>query len=171
METFNNGAVRSEKKPRYFDLGTGIFIRGGRAMAEGHEKYEKNLPPGHKNFQKGDTEFAIEAFNHLFEHVLLYRDQLLDRLHGRTPVEDEDHLGHAVANLVMLDYYETHGLFDYMAPEDEEALDAADVLLSQSEEYGPFTPEELEKITLPTDEEIEADTIVQKIMSVFGGKR
>lgn len=117
METFNNGALRSETKPRYADISYSLLRRGALAFAEGYEKYEgpnspNPMPVGYKNYKKGDAAFALEAVNHALEHLLEYKEQCIDALLGdEDSFDGEDHLGHLLANLVMLDFYETKGVF------------------------------------------------------------
>ena len=89
--TFDGGAQRSDLKLRY-DLITSEFQRRlARTMTLGEAKYGAN------NWQKGDKQFAVDAFNHLIEHANWYKD-------GDT---NEDHLAHILANVMFLMYFQS----------------------------------------------------------------
>ncbi len=82
-------AVRSGTKPRY-DLITPEFLKSlGETLDHGEKFY------GAYNWQKADERFANDAINHLLEHV--YKFNSGDR--------SEDHLGHAAANLMFIQWY------------------------------------------------------------------
>ena len=123
-ENYKQGAKRSDKKFRFRDVGLGLIRRIAAAFSEGALKYETDLPPYQKNWKRGDLNFALDVFDHAFEHLFWHNERILCRLNGvdffehvRTIVGDEDltkvqeivdddHLGHLGANMVMLDYFE-----------------------------------------------------------------
>lgn len=112
MEKFANGALRSAIAPRFQDISLSALVRIALAFSEGHEKYEQDLPPGYKNYKKGDTVFALAAIDHAIQHLMEFKEQCLDSLVGDDAAFDgEDHLGHLGANLVMLDFFQSKGLF------------------------------------------------------------
>lgn len=115
-------AKRSDKKYRFRDIGLGFTRRVAAAFSEGAEKYEKDLNPWEKNWKKGGQSFYLDAMDHLFEHVFWANEKIHCALAGidfyqhaleltgdpdvAAEAVREDHLGHAGANLVMLDYFE-----------------------------------------------------------------
>lgn len=127
-KTYASGAVRSGSLPRFRDIDYGFLRRVAEAFSEGAERYEKGFPPGQKNWKKGDVAFAVDVLDHMLSHTLLLKEQLLALLTGDYTYEEyfgtEDHLGHLGANLVMLDYFERLGYFDY--PRDEPAAKTPD---------------------------------------------
>lgn len=110
-KTYASGAVRSEVLPRFRDIDYGFLRRVAEAFSEGAERYDKGFPPGFKNWKKGDVEFAVDVLDHMLNHALLLKEQLLAQLTGAYIFDAEDHLGHLGANLVMLDYFERRGFF------------------------------------------------------------
>lgn len=130
-KTYASGAVRSGDLPRFRDIDYGFLSRVAWAFKEGAERYERGWPPGHKNWKKGDVEFAVDVIDHMLNHALLLKEQLLARITDDYTYgdrfADEDHLGHLGANLVMLDYFERIGHFDpAFTDEKEEANEASD---------------------------------------------
>lgn len=85
MKEFSSGAKRSKDADEYrFDLIHPIFEeRLAKVFAEGARKY------GDYNYEKGIP--AMECINHLLRHINEW-------LKGN---DDEDHLGHAAANICM----------------------------------------------------------------------
>lgn len=126
MTTYNGGAKRGDKVPRFRDIDYGFLRRVAEAFSEGAERYEQDLPPGVKNWKRGDVEFALDVLDHMLNHALLLKEQLLADLTGELIYDEdnlnEDHLGHLGANLVMLDYFERRGFFlrDYNAEDEVE---------------------------------------------------
>lgn len=142
MEEFANGALRSEVKPRYQDISLSLIKRGAQAMSEGHEKYELHLAPGYKNYKQGDTEFALAALDHAIEHLLEFKEQCIDSLLGvEDPFAGEDHLGHLVANLNMIDFYQSKGLF---TPQEQAVIE----LTSQEPELALLEDEPKETLSV-----------------------
>ncbi len=125
MTTYNGGARRGDKVPRFRDIDYGFLVRVAEAFIQGAERYEPDGPPEFKNWKRGDREFAFDALDHAISHLVAYKECLLARCTLDTTmsdlVEDEDHLGHLGANLVMLDYFERRGVFS--AP--QQAVDTA----------------------------------------------
>lgn len=114
-KTYASGAVRSGSLPRFRDIDYGFLRRVAEAFSEGAERYEKDFPLGFKNWKKGDVEFAVDVLDHMINHALLLKEQILADLTGELIYDEgdllEDHLGHLGANLVMLDYFERVGYF------------------------------------------------------------
>jgi len=142
---YKTGTLRSEIKPRYRDIATAFLRRIGLAFQEGSVKYEQNLKPWEKNWKTGDIVFALDAIDHAVEHLLLYKDQILDSCAGYDVEDSEDHLGHLGANLSML---------------------------SQFEEWGFFQPEAIEPAPEPSEPSVTAeekkDPILTRILNAFG---
>jgi len=115
MTIYNGGAKRGAKVPRFRDIDYGFLVRVAEAFAQGAERYEPDGPPEFKNWKRGDREFAFDVLDHAISHLVAYKECLLARATFDTTmsdlVEDEDHLGHLGANLVMLDYFERRGFF------------------------------------------------------------
>lgn len=115
MTTYNGGAKRGAKVPRFRDIDYGFLVRVAEAFTQGAERYEPDGPPEFKNWKRGDREFAFDVLDHAISHLVAYKECLLARCTLDTTmsdlVEDEDHLGHLGANLVMLDYFERRGVF------------------------------------------------------------
>lgn len=128
-KTYASGAVRSGNLPRFRDIDYGFLLRVAKAFSEGVPKYDKYVPIGHKNWKRGDVEFAVDVLDHMLNHAVLLKEKLLARLTSdytyfyefendnetfkeREARLEEDHLGHLGANLVMLDYFERLGHFD-----------------------------------------------------------
>ena len=97
---------------RYQDLNLCALERAALAMTEGHEKYEKDLSPEAKNYQKADLKFALGRIGNAIKHLLTYNELVLRSLRGEdvVPYNMEDHLGHCLANLNMLAKYEELGI-------------------------------------------------------------
>jgi hypothetical protein len=99
MIEFENGAKRSDLKPMYQLIPLEGLRRLGVTLTEGHLKYDPSLYE--RNWQLGDEDFAAGCFDHAIEHLYKWRV-------GDT---EEDHLGHALANLMFLCWYEDNGVF------------------------------------------------------------
>lgn len=114
MNKYSSGAMRADSKPRYRDVSLSFIKRVGEAFKHGADKYEKDLLPWEKNWKKGDISFALDAIDHAVEHLLSYKEYVLNSLEGRDikNIDDEDHLGHLGANLVMLDFFENNNFWD-----------------------------------------------------------
>jgi len=115
MTTYNGGAKRGPKVPRFRDIDGGFLLRVAEAFSDGSRVYEQGKPPEFKNWKQGDREFAFDVLDHAISHLIAYKECLLARCTLDTTmsdlVADEDHLGHLGANLVMLDYFERRGFF------------------------------------------------------------
>lgn len=87
--TYSSGMKRSSRKPR-FDLIYSAWLRGvARVMTEGGEKYGEN------NWKLGNEDAAIDAFNHLQDHMLMLKDGDIT----------EEHLLNISCNAMFLYYY------------------------------------------------------------------
>ena len=87
----NVSAKRAERKPRY-DLIEPAFLDAlGKTLQDGASRY------GEHNWKAAidDYDFAKDTFNHLIEHLYKFRNG--DR--------SEDHIGHASANLMFLNWF------------------------------------------------------------------
>ena len=107
------GALQDIKNPpRFQDLNYCFLERISLAMLEGYDKYEKDLiDPTIKNYMKADLKFALGRIGNAIKHLLLYNEQILASLRKEEEINnDEDHLGHAAANLNMLAKWEEMGL-------------------------------------------------------------
>jgi hypothetical protein len=102
---FEGGARRSSKVVDYNRIEKDILVRLGEALTLGKEKYPDD-PDGTPNWMKGGVDFAWEVFNHLQEHLWEWK---ADIEAGRD--HEEDHLGHATANLMFLMWFERNGIF------------------------------------------------------------
>ena len=115
MTIYNGGAKRGTALPRFRNISYGFLNRIAEAFSEGVVLYEKDMPPEYVNWKLGDREFAFDVLDHAISHLVAYKECLLARATNDTTmsdlVDDEDHLGHLGANLVMLDYFERRGVF------------------------------------------------------------
>lgn len=110
METYANGAKRSDSKPFYREIPLCALRREGDTLREGAIKY--NETPWDSNWQKGDTAYALDCFDHAFEHLQKYYENIKARLSGKPePWPEEDHLGHLRANTGFLAWFEENGQF------------------------------------------------------------
>jgi len=100
LDIFPGGAKRDAKPPYYREIPKVFLEKLGRTLQHGAEKY--NESPLDSNWKKGDLTFAIGCFDHLIEHLYAWRE-------GKT---NEDHLGHAAANLAFLTWFQEHGVWD-----------------------------------------------------------
>ena len=108
MIEFNNGVKRGDLKPMYQLIPLEGLRRLGITLTDGHLRYDKSLYE--RNWKKGDADFAAGCFDHAIEHLYNWRDGDID----------EDHLGHALANLMFLCWYEDNGVFTPANPPVEE---------------------------------------------------
>lgn len=121
---FSTEAKQSPTSGRLQDLNYELVRRGGLAMQEGREKYEGGQASWDKNYEKGDIEFAYNRLHNLIRHAFLLKETYKRLLSGKRagfpkeldgqPVED--HLGHMVANLNMLAWYENAGVLPTTDP-------------------------------------------------------
>jgi len=97
---------------RFQDLNLCALERAAAAMTEGYAKYEQDLPPEQKNYQKADLKFALGRIGNAIKHLVTYNELVLRSLRGEdvVPLNLEDHLGHCLANLNMLAKYEELGI-------------------------------------------------------------
>ena len=99
-KVFPGGAKRDAKLPYYREIPKVFLDKLGRALQRGAEKY--NESPLDSNWKKGDVTFAIGCFDHLIAHLYAWRE-------GAT---DEDHLGHAAANVAFLAWFQEQDVWD-----------------------------------------------------------
>jgi len=107
------GATQDITNPlRFQDLNLCALERAAAAMTEGYAKYEQDLPPEQKNYQKADLKFALGRIGNAIKHLVTYNELVLRSLRGEdvVPLNLEDHLGHCLANLNMLAKYEELGI-------------------------------------------------------------
>jgi len=91
---FIGGAVRSDGKPR-FDLLPYEFLEAvAEVLTAGAETY------GVHNWQRGQKDFFIDAWNHAFVHLQMFKEG--DR--------SEDHLAHLACNVAFLVWAVKHKL-------------------------------------------------------------
>jgi hypothetical protein len=89
MIEYKSGMKRSSRKPR-FDLIDSDWLRGvAEVMTEGCDKYGAN------NWRKGDRDAAIDAVNHLQDHLLLLKDGDVT----------EQHIFNLSCNAMFISYY------------------------------------------------------------------
>lgn len=89
MVEYASGMRRSSRKPR-FDLIDSDWLRGvAGVMTEGCDKYGAN------NWRKGDRDAAVDAVNHLFDHLLLLKDGDVS----------EKHIFNLSCNAMFVSYY------------------------------------------------------------------
>jgi len=89
MVEYASGMRRSSRKPR-FDLIDSDWLRGvAGVMTEGCIKYGAN------NWRKGDRDAAVDAVNHLFDHLLLLKDGDVS----------EKHIFNLSCNAMFVSYY------------------------------------------------------------------
>jgi len=89
---------RRNLKPFYTGIPFEVLQRIGNTMREGYDKYDKN---SWDRFYQTDftPEDFLEAFNNLIEHSYRAYDEITT---GKIHNGGEDHLGHAIGNLVMI---------------------------------------------------------------------
>lgn len=104
MIEYSSGAKRSDLKPMYQLIPLAGLRRLAETLTEGHLRYDPSLYV--QNWKLGNEDFAAGCFDHAVEHLYKYRA-------GET---DEDHLGHAAANLFFLMWFEENGIFDPSVP-------------------------------------------------------
>ena len=109
METYSTGAKRSDHKPYYREIPVAVLRRLGEALREGALKY--NEQPWDSNWQKGDLTFALDCIDHLGDHFACYAESVKARLAGKPTRDEEDHLGHLLANAAFLAWFEERGMF------------------------------------------------------------
>ena len=109
METYPTGARRSSHKPYYREIPFAVWRRLGEALRKGALKY--NEKPWESNWQKGDLSFALDCIDHLGEHFACYAESVKARLAGKPTRDEEDHLGHLLANAAFLSWFEEQGMF------------------------------------------------------------
>ena len=96
---------------RYQDLCFAFSTRVAKAHLDGWFKYEQDrLPPGQKNFHLADLEFALGRLGNAIKHLQALQAVYEYILHEIPLPKDvdlnEDHLGHAGANMNMLAKFE-----------------------------------------------------------------
>lgn len=109
METYSTGAKRSDHKPYYREIPVAALRRLGETLREGAIKY--NEQPWDSNWQKGDLMFALDCIDHLGDHLACYAESVKARLAGKPTRDEEDHLGHLLANAAFLCWFEEQGMF------------------------------------------------------------
>jgi hypothetical protein len=164
--TYETGAKRSKLNPRYRDIDLGLLERIGNAFSEGAVKYEGDMMPFQKNWKNGDLPFALDVIDHAIEHLFSFKEVVLRGLNRDETVEEfnnEDHLGHLGANLVMLDYFHRRGFFN--PDKYEELTPAADTVEVVAQDAVPTVTAELGE-----PQGTLTDRISGVIKQVFGGK-
>lgn len=111
--TMNNEAKSSETVPRFQDIPVGFTAALAEVFSLGHAKYETDLPPGVKNYQKGDARFFLARLDHAYAHL----EKVKARCLGLPVTGSEDDLMHAVANLAMLFWALGRGVLPAVAHE------------------------------------------------------
>lgn len=135
MIEFNGGAKRSDMKPMYRLIPLVALERLALTLTEGHIKYDPDIYT--RNWKKGDQDFAAACYDHLIEHVMK----------GAGGDTTEDHLGHAMANIAFLMWYEEMGIYNPASkpqPEFEtktEGTELPEVEPEPEPEPGPAVPE------------------------------
>lgn len=169
METYANGAMRSESKPYYREIPLCVLRREGEALREGAEKY--NEQPWDSNWRKGDTEYALKCLDHAFEHLQKFAENVKARLGGLDePWPEEDHLGHLRANTGFLAWFEQEGRFE------EPEVSEGQLRAEESQRDPEVVNRAIDAINAALDEKKpvvapETDhTIVERIRSLFGGQ-
>lgn len=134
--------------PRWRDLYYGGLERAAKAFSLGAEKLEKDFPPGLKNYHLGDVNFALARMDHMLAHAMKYNAYVHDRLRGLTHEEarfsDEDHLGHMIANALMLADFEDR---DYFTGEGQQM----DLGPAEQQEVVPELPAVVETASEPPE--------------------
>ncbi len=108
MVTYETGAKRGDLKPMYQLIPLAGLRRLAETLTEGHLKYDPSLFV--QNWKLGNVDFFGGCFDHALEHLYKFRA-------GET---DEDHLGHAAANIFFLIWAQEEGIFDPANPPVEE---------------------------------------------------
>lgn len=95
------------------DIPACFIYRTGAAFKEGREKYEKGLSLEQNNYQTFNTEQALARVENLIVHAIELKEFYMKALKEKkifnlNLICDEDHLGHAAANLAMLAWWEEH---------------------------------------------------------------
>lgn len=93
MVKFSGGAKRSDVKPRYHLIDRDFLAGVATVLGEGERKYGPN------NWTKGDQTFAVDAVNHVIEHIYKFLEG------DRT----ENHLMHASCGLMFVNrFFQEH---------------------------------------------------------------
>ena len=100
FEVYGAGAKRQSSPPYYRVIPHTFLKRLGETLKEGAAKYSEG--PDDCNWQKGDKRFAVDCFDHMIDHLYAWREGLMD----------EDHLGHAAANMAFLAWFQEQGIWD-----------------------------------------------------------
>jgi len=89
---------RQNLKPFYTGIPVECLRRIGDTMREGFDNYDKNAWERmyQQDFQPEDF---LEKFNNLIEHTYCAYDEIAN---GKIHNGGEDHLGHAIGNLIMI---------------------------------------------------------------------
>ena len=95
-------AFRREDKPFYMGIPLEVM---NRTLREGAIKFEEN--PWERFYQtKSSPEDFLEFFDHTIAHVYKAYDEMAN---GKIHDGGEDHLGHALVNLVMIAWAQENG--------------------------------------------------------------
>jgi hypothetical protein len=97
---YKGGAVRGTCLPMMRLMPHFAMTRIGAAFQHGFEKYAES--PEDSNWRKGDKKFFIDCTDHLLDHIFKY--EAGDR--------SEDHLAHAMCNLVFMMYGQEMGIWE-----------------------------------------------------------
>lgn len=153
---YTGGAKRSQKLPLYSAVPLSFIRRIAETLAEGHEKYDGGLPIAAHNWKLGDRQFALDVFEHAILHLQELKEQALDGFLGApNPFSGEDNLGHLVANLIMIDFFQAKGMY---SPEQSEATVTSD----------PTLEADVEMDKLPETQEA-AETVTAKVLRILTG--
>lgn len=111
---YPGGAKRSDNVPYFRCIPVAGLIRLAETLQEGADKYNENVYD--QNWRKATTpEYAAQCFDHAILHLYKW-------VEGFT---DEDHLGHAMANLMFLAHFEDTGLYTPADPPKAPAIEPA----------------------------------------------
>lgn len=153
---FEGGARRSGKMPAYEAITYSFMRRLAETLADGKEKYpdhEDKLP----NWMHGGREFAVDAFNHVVEH--LYKWRHAEDFGAET---DEDHLAHAAAGIMFLMHFEQNSVFSPLLDEtDREQLAMADAWDSFGGDYEPSTSDLEDAVDISSPPPTKEDLLVE----------
>lgn len=149
-------AFRREDKPFYMGIPLEVMNRIGQTLREGAIKFEEN--PWERFYQtKSSPEDFLEFYEHVIAHVYKAYDEMVN---GKVHDGSEDHLGHALVNLIMIAWAQENGKL----PNKMQSLIQGNPALAPT--YEDNDPEELEAVySGPTPE-----TLIDRLRSAFAKK-
>ena len=149
---------RRNLKPFYTGIPLECLQRIGETMREGYDKYDQNA--WDRFYQKEFTpEDFLEAFNNLIEHSYRAYDEIANgKLHNGA----EDHLGHAIGNLIMIMWATENGKLPNKL---QVNMSEGNPLLAPTYEDNTLNQDQVEEVLAKED-----DTMKTKILKAFNLK-